>query len=272
MTSNRKIEANRRNSRKSCGPRTAAGKATASRNALKHGLAALMHRHAAPVAEIEQFALALCGDDKDPALFTQAVKVVANQLLLRAIRAQQVTAVERLRNPSMVPWAREEDPLLQEAKARSLESRQAEAQIKARLPELIAKYKDEIASFMTHGVPSWANSYEGIMRWVSLDGVLGEDHILPGILEQLLDEPKPIDDQILDLARKQIAAGERDENEAVMASVPDLVRLDRYERRAWSRQKRAILEFMRIKAEARSVRDIPAVDKGAVGEKQVPAG
>jgi hypothetical protein len=40
MTSESKIAANRRNGRKSRGPRTAAGKSIASRNALRHGFAA----------------------------------------------------------------------------------------------------------------------------------------------------------------------------------------------------------------------------------------
>ena len=52
MTSEQKIEANRRNGRKSRGPRTAAGKLTASRNALRHGLASITHRQAMPVDEI----------------------------------------------------------------------------------------------------------------------------------------------------------------------------------------------------------------------------
>lgn len=39
MASKRQIEANRRNARRSTGPKTAAGKAKASRNALCHGLA-----------------------------------------------------------------------------------------------------------------------------------------------------------------------------------------------------------------------------------------
>jgi hypothetical protein len=38
MTSDRKVAANRRNAQKSTGPRTLSGKATASMNALKHGL------------------------------------------------------------------------------------------------------------------------------------------------------------------------------------------------------------------------------------------
>ena len=39
-TSPNKIEANRRNAKKSTGPRSAAGKAKSSRNAVKHGLLA----------------------------------------------------------------------------------------------------------------------------------------------------------------------------------------------------------------------------------------
>src|ERR1700722_13705538 len=38
LVSSRKVEANRRNARKSTGPRTSRGKAFSSRNALKHGL------------------------------------------------------------------------------------------------------------------------------------------------------------------------------------------------------------------------------------------
>jgi len=49
----------------------------------------------------------------------------------------------------------------------------------------------------------------------------------------------------LDLARKQIK--ERDEFEAFEQAAIDLVRLDRYKRRAWSRQKRAIRAFMNLK-------------------------
>jgi hypothetical protein len=40
MTSTKQFEANRRNASKSTGPRTAAGKARVSKNAMKHGLAA----------------------------------------------------------------------------------------------------------------------------------------------------------------------------------------------------------------------------------------
>ena len=111
MTSVRKIEANRRNSRKSCGPRTAAGKSIASRNALQHGLAALTHRQPLPVPEIEQFARALCGNDNDPALFAQAAQIAQNEMDLREIHAHRVYVIERLRAPYQVPFAKKDNSL-----------------------------------------------------------------------------------------------------------------------------------------------------------------
>jgi hypothetical protein len=44
-------------------------------------------------------------------------------------------------------------------------------------------------------------------------------------------------ERALDLARKQIEQQERDEHEALKEAIPDLIRLERYERRAWSRQQ-----------------------------------
>jgi hypothetical protein len=269
MTSNRKIEANRRNSRKSCGPRTAAGKATASRNALRHGLAALTYRQPAPSAEVVEFARALCGDDDDPILFAQAVKVAEAKIELRAIRTQKIAVVERLRERHAAPFASREDPTNKQLKARILESRQAEATIKARFPELVAKYKSKIEEALGDNLPASTASYVGIMIWFARSGFSEQDAVWI-ILDAMSDEPAPIDNEVLDWARKEIEAHQRDEHDALKAAAPDLVRFDRYECRAWSRQKRAIQEFMMIKA--RSAQRIPAAEDGAVCETQVLAG
>jgi hypothetical protein len=263
MTSPRRIEANRRNSRKSCGPRTAAGKSVASANALKHGLAALTHRQVAPLAEVERYARALVGDDSDPDLFAQALKIAENQLTLRAIRAEKVAVVERLRERTAVPLCKG-DNILAMAKARVSETRHAEREIKARVPELFAKYRGKIASVMERNVPASANSYGAIMFWLTFRGLIPELDALSAVFEELLDEPKPIDEQMLELARREIAASGRDKYEALEAAAPDLMRLDRYERRAWSRQKRAFREFMRIKAVGRNSHSAPA------GEERAP--
>jgi hypothetical protein len=56
-----------------------------------------------------------------------------------------------------------------------------------------------------------------------------------------------------DLARKQIEQQQRDEYQAPEVAIPDLIRLERYARRAWSRQQRAIREFMNIQFRRNSV-------------------
>ena len=160
MTSNRKIDANRRNSRKSSGPRTAAGKASASRNALRHGLAALTHRQPAPSAEVEEFARALCGDNQDPILLAQAVKVAESKMELCAVRAQKVAVIERLRDRHAAPFANK-DPTHKELEARISESRQAEATIAVRLPELVAKYRDKIEEALDRSLPRVSHELRG---------------------------------------------------------------------------------------------------------------
>src|SRR4029078_13270514 len=71
--------------------------------------------------------------------------------------------------------------------------------------------------------------------------------IVPLDLKVLLQGPETIEEEerALDLARQQIR--ERDEFQAFEQAAIDLLRLDRYERRAWSRQKRAIRAYMNLK-------------------------
>jgi hypothetical protein len=232
MTSNRKIAANRRNSRKACGPRSAAGKSDASRSALRHGLAAITHRQPLPSIEIEELARALCGDNTDPALFAQAVKIAENEMLLRAIRAQQVAVIERLREPSLVPFVKK-DNSFQLGLARFMEGWLAEWEIEARLPKLLEKYKDQMLPILEHD-----NKYPNCLRNI-------------GDLYTILEEPDYIDEQTRESARKQIEERDRieqrDEYEALETAIGDLVRLDRYQRRAWSRQKRAIRHFIALR-------------------------
>jgi hypothetical protein len=53
-------------------------------------------------------------------------------------------------------------------------------------------------------------------------------------------------------ARMQKPIRSRDEFDALRLAMPDLDRLARYERRAWSRQKRALREFIEIKSRRES--------------------
>ena len=229
MTSQRKIRANRRNSRNSCGPRTAAGKAKASRNAQRHGLAAITHRLPLPSGETEQLARAICGDDKDPAVFAQAISIAENELALRAIREQQVECVERLREMTAEPFA-VGDNGMELSKAIFERALLAHEHIPRMVPFFLEKYKDQIAELGPAG-----DSFTSPLDIVPLD------------LKLLMQSPETIEEEerALDLARQQIK--ERDEFAAFEQAAIDLVHLDRYERRAWSRQKRAIRAFMNLK-------------------------
>lgn len=94
------------------GPKTAAGKKIASRNALRHGLAAVMHRRVAHPTEIERFAKALCGGDDDPSLFEDALDVAECEMALRTVRAQRLAVVERLREVSAIALRKGDNGLI----------------------------------------------------------------------------------------------------------------------------------------------------------------
>jgi hypothetical protein len=232
MSSARKIAANRRNSCKSCGPRTAAGKAIASRNALRHGLSATINRRPAPSGAIERLALAICGQDADEALLEQARIIAANEFTFRAINAQKIAMVERLRDHTAIALAKG-DNSLELAKARFMQAWLAHREIEALIPKIREKYKDQIRR------PA-----------KSTNGLELETGMIPINIKALLsEEPVSVEAKhhAVDVARKLINAQERDEYEALEEGVADLVRVDRYERRAWSRQKRAIRSFMNLR-------------------------
>src|SRR5215469_10545038 len=227
MSSERKITANRNNGRRSSGPRTKAGKVRASRNALQHGLAVIMHDQSIPSGEVACFAKAICGDDSDPALLAQAQVIAQNEMVLRAIREQQIAVIERLREPTAIALTKR-DNSLKLAKARSKQTRRAVKEIERRLPSVLEKYRDRLEPEDFDPSP-----YD----------------LVPLGLKVLLEEPDSLEEEqrAFDLAWKQIEQQQRDEHEAMQEAIPDLVRLERYERRAWSRQQRAIREFLNIK-------------------------
>jgi hypothetical protein len=155
MSSERQIAANRLNARKSSGPRTTAGKSIVCRNALRHGLTATVHRHPLPSADLEELAKALCGSDDDPSLLAQARIIANNELVLRAISAQQLAVVERCREPTAVALAKGDNSIAL-AKARSRKTDQADAELEALIAKLLERYKDELPPPSTH-FSSWVS-------------------------------------------------------------------------------------------------------------------
>jgi hypothetical protein len=96
MTSEAKIAANRRNARRSTGPRTTAGKLRVRRNALRHGLAAVAVRDPAVTAEVERVAAGICSADADPLEREQAIVVAEAQIAFKQIRRTRAQIVEQL--------------------------------------------------------------------------------------------------------------------------------------------------------------------------------
>jgi hypothetical protein len=206
MTSAKKIAANRSNAKKNRGPRTEASKRRTSRNAFRHGLAAIKYVDYALPRDVELLAKAMCGSDIRPLLFEQAVAIAETELVLRRVREQRVILIERLRDVTALPLAKGD---------RGIE------QGKARLRELnIASEELEQAEAKFSAIPA-AKQTELMLDYVYQESVSGS-------------KTPPIE--------------ERDEFEAMQEAIPDLKRLARYERRAWSRRKRALRNFANIKS------------------------
>ena len=82
----RKIEANRANARKSTGPKTSAGKARSSRNALRHGCESPALWGGGHTPEVEALARTMAGRDSSCERFARACRIAAAQLDLAQIR------------------------------------------------------------------------------------------------------------------------------------------------------------------------------------------
>jgi hypothetical protein len=163
MSSHRQIEANRRNAQKSKGPRTAAGKARASRNSRKHALSTISRNHPLYAPRIEAIAREICPETTNSGLWQQALIVGECTTILICVQAERIALTERLLGGSC-----------------------------ARIADAEGAGRSEL------GAPQC--------------------------------KPTPL----------------RDELEAMGLAARDLNRLERYERRALSRRKRAIETFMAI--------------------------
>lgn len=230
MTSQRKMAANRRNGRKSNGPRSTAGKARASGNAFRHGLAVINHVEITPSEKVEFLAFVICDEnDEPPALFAQAQVLARNEMALRAIREQQCAVIERVRDPSKVALAKC-DYGRKLIMARIARARLADKQIKSLLPKVLNKYRDRL-------------------RPEDFDPKSHPSERVPLGLKVLLEEPAAEERQrARERAREEIEEEQRDEHEALKVALPDLIRLERYQTRAWSQYMRAVREFLNIRS------------------------
>lgn len=215
MSSQAKIAANRANGRKGRGPRTVAGKSKASRNALRHGLAAISRNNPEFFPETEAVARAICNGATDPLLFEQALIIAENGFVLRCVQAERIAAIERHRDATATPLATGDLGF---------------ARAKATLARAKLTYK-MLVKRQAQDSPSKSAAASG------------HAHVKSG------QESEP--------AARRHAARQRDEFDAMRSAMPDLNRLERYRRRAWSRERRAVRRFLEL--QRRCGADAPAL-------------
>ena len=95
MASERQIAANRRNARKSTGPRSGAGKKRASGNAYRHGLTLNITSTPAFAEQLDKLAREIAGDSEDAIVLERARAVAQAELELARVRRAKVALIER---------------------------------------------------------------------------------------------------------------------------------------------------------------------------------
>jgi hypothetical protein len=207
-----KVKVSRANGRKSRGPRSADGKVKSRINALKHGLVAITRKNPKIFAEIEPIAIAICGGATHPLLFEQALIIAENALVLCCVQTEYIAAIERHRDVGVTPLATGD---LGFALAQAMLGR-----AKLTYNMLLEREAQRPAA-------------ENAARTDA-----------PNTGSSETREPASKE------SKKHVSRGEpvleRDEFDAMRSAMPDLNRLERYRRRAWSRQRRAIRQFMEI--------------------------
>ena len=166
----------------------------------------------AAFAEVERMAKAICNGDTDPLLFEQALVIAENEMVRRCVRVEAIALIERLRDIAARPLSKRDNSLTR-AKARF-------GQAKLRYRHLVEAKAKKIAT------PT-GNEKDSLQEQES-----------EAAQSQATRMQKPI--------------RSRDEFDALRLAMPDLDRVARYERRAWSRQKRAFREFIEIKSRRES--------------------
>jgi hypothetical protein len=96
VASERQIEANRRNAGKSTGPRSAAGKSRAGRNAFRHGLTLSLTSSGLMEKQIEKLSCKIAGRTKNAIALRFARDAATAGLELERIRKLKLVLIERV--------------------------------------------------------------------------------------------------------------------------------------------------------------------------------
>ena len=178
MASERQIAANRRNARKSTGPRSGAGRKRASSNAYRHGLSLSITSTAAFAKQLDKLARKIAGNTDDAITLERAGAIAQAELDLARVRRAKVALIERA------------------------------------------------SAFGEFDPPRSFTSVTRIIRFLNA--------FYPGRVAL----PKPLDSSAT-MPRQEPGRSA----EAIRRVLPDLRKLDRYERRAAAQRERAVLDL-----------------------------
>jgi hypothetical protein len=95
MSTDRQIKANRANARASTGPKSATGKARASRNARRHGLSISVHAQPGLSAEVEALVREIAGREATPEVLACARRVAEAQVNVMRVRQTRHQLIAR---------------------------------------------------------------------------------------------------------------------------------------------------------------------------------
>jgi hypothetical protein len=95
MTSEHRRRINQKNARCSTGPRTAAGKAKASGNSFRHGLAVDIRNDPGFRSDIRGLAQRYCENGAEPGRFTDALTAAEAQFEINRVRQARVAFIEQ---------------------------------------------------------------------------------------------------------------------------------------------------------------------------------
>jgi len=225
----RRLAANRSNAKRSTGPRTTRGKAQARRNALRHGLAAISLRNPAVSKQISRIVNAICDEGAPPLLREQALIIAESEVLLRHVRAARIRAVERVMTVEPTPPTRvPQFPNIEEFL-------HALDQLDRGKPAAAARW----CRSTTRALLAQQAKFEAAAAR-NTDGTGKEE---PAVMAKDGEGAAP---QARNDASPAII---HDDVDAMCRALSESNKLERYERRALSRRKRAIRKFDALRSQ-----------------------